>query len=75
MRHFSKIHLPSLHKYGEIRYDFKYLKENLTYVTNNATNRGSECNPHKVVQLWETYKKQAFDLDKLRKLKNVHSDE
>jgi hypothetical protein len=75
MRWFSKLHLPSLLKYGEIRYDFKFLKENLALITNNSSNRGSDCNPFKVTQLWENYKKQMFDLDKLRKLKNTHTEE
>ena len=49
MRRFSKLNLPSLQKYGEIKYDFKHLKENLPYFINNTTNRGSSADPQKVV--------------------------
>ena len=74
MRRFSKLNLPSLSKYGEIKYDFKALKENLPYFINNTANRGSEGNPEKVISLWESFKKQLFDLDTLRKRKNQHAE-
>ena len=74
MRRFSKLNLPSLQKYGEIKYDFKHLKENLPYFINNTTNRGSSADPQKVVVMWESYKKQLHDLDLLRKRKNQHAE-
>jgi hypothetical protein len=73
MRRFSKINIPSLHKYGAIKYDFKALKDNLPYFINNTLNRGSSSSPEKVVSLWEAYKKDLYDIENLRKLKNQHT--
>ena len=74
MRGFSKLNLPGLAKYGEIKFDFKNLKENLAFYTNNTANRGSTADPRKTIALWETYKKDLYDLDLLRKRKNQHAE-
>lgn len=73
MRRFSK-RLPNLLKYGEIKYDFKALKENLPYFLNNKKVRGSNVCPEKVIAMWEKYKKDLYDLTMLKKRKNKHAE-
>lgn len=75
MRRFSKLSLPSLTKYADIKYNFKYLKENLPFVLNNISNRGSSSNPERVVKLWEDYKRQLYDIELMRKRRNQHNDQ
>ncbi|CAI2365143.1 unnamed protein product [Moneuplotes crassus] len=66
--------IPNFRKYGQVKFDFKKIMDNIGLIEQNCRNRNAiGANPRVVSRYYDHYKQRRYEIDQLRRRRNEHA--